>query len=184
AVPHALSEAAENRFEALFGLASAFLPGRRGRIAEGMHYSVVCSEDVARQAPGQHFPPEPAGDFGDNFAVQYGRVCADWPRAEVPSSFYTLPRARSATLLMSGGADPATPPHHGQRVANALGAQARHVVVAQAGHGVMALPCIRDVVFRFIDAPSDGAALKVDGDCAAKLPQPARFWPPAAAGAP
>jgi pimeloyl-ACP methyl ester carboxylesterase len=184
AVPHALSEAAEDRFEALFGLASAFAPGRRGRIAEGMHFSVVCSEDLAGRRPGQQLPPDPSGDFGDNFAVQYARVCADWPRAEVPAAFYTLPPARSATLLMSGGSDPATPPHHAQRVAAALGPRARHVVVAQAGHGVMALPCMRDVVFRFIEASSDEAALKVDADCAAKLPQARAFWPPAAGTAP
>jgi hypothetical protein len=85
---------------------------------------------------------------------------------------------------MSGGSDPATPPHHAQRVAAALGPRARHVVVAQAGHGVMALPCMRDVVFRFIEASSDEAALKVDADCAAKLPQARAFWPPAAGTAP
>ena len=187
ALPHAISEAADNRFEALFGLASALSPSRRGRIAEGMHFSVLCSEDLPRLAPATRLPPSPPiapADFGDSFAVQYTRVCADWPRGDVPAAFYTLPPARSATLLMSGGADPATPPHHGQRVAGALGAKARHVVVAQAGHGVMALPCMRDVLFRFIDAASDEAALKVDADCASSLPRAMVFSPPAAASAP
>jgi pimeloyl-ACP methyl ester carboxylesterase len=184
AVPHAVSEAAQNRFEALFGLAGALAPGRRGRIAEGMHFSVICSEDLPRLPAANLLPPTPPADFGDSFAVQYTRVCSDWPRAEVPPAFYTLTPARVATLLMSGGADPATPPHHGQRAAAALGAKARHVVVAQAGHGVMALPCMRDVLFRFIDAPDDEAALKVDADCASKLPRAAVFTPPAPASAP
>ena len=184
ALPHALSEASHNRFDALFGLASAFSPGRRGRIAEGMHFSVVCSEDLPRLPPASRLPPGPPADFGDSFAVQYTRVCSEWPRAEVPAAFYMLPQATVATLLLSGGADPATPPHHGQRVAEALGAKARHVVVGHAGHGVMTLPCMRDVLFRFIDAPDDEAALKVDADCASKLPRAAFFTPPAAAGAP
>ncbi|MEQ1895038.1 MAG: hypothetical protein ABL998_21060, partial [Planctomycetota bacterium] len=47
-----------------------------------------------------------------------------------------------------------------QRVTQALGAQARHVVVPQAGHGVMALACMRDVLFRYVDAQTDDAALK------------------------
>lgn len=184
AVPQALSEAAQGRFEALFGLASALTSGRRGRIAEGMHFSVVCSEDLPRLSPGKDLPAVPPADFGDSFAVQYTRVCADWPRGDVPAAFYTLPPARAATLLLSGGADPATPPHHGQRVADALGAKARHVVVANAGHGVMGLPCMRDVLFRFIDAADDDAALKVDADCARGLPRAAVFAPPSAASAP
>ncbi len=180
ALPHAIVEAARGRFAPLIGLASALSSARSGRLAEGMHFSVVCSEDLPRLAPGIDVP---APDFGDSFAVQYTRVCADWPRGAVPAAFYTLPPAPAATLLLSGGADPATPPRHGQRVALALGAKARHVVVAQAGHGLIALPCLRDVLFRFIDAPSDQAALEVDADCARALPRPAPFAPPAGAGA-
>jgi alpha-beta hydrolase superfamily lysophospholipase len=98
----------------------------------------------------------------------------------VPAAFYTLAPAGSATLLLSGGADPVTPPRHGERVALALGSKARHVVVTQAGHGVMAIGCMRDVVFRFIDAATDDEALKVDADCARQIPRPAAFVPVAA----
>ena len=183
AVPHALAQAARGRFEPLVGLASALTPSRSGRIAEGMHFAVVCSEDLPRLAPGvdaTSVRTVPGADFGDSFAVQYAKVCADWPRGDVPAAFYTLPPAPAATLLLSGGADPATPPRHAERVARALGAKARHVVVAQAGHGVMALPCIRDVLFRFVDAAADNVALQVAADCAQGLPRPALFAPPAA----
>ena len=82
-------------------------------------------------------------------------------------------------LITSGGSDPATPERHGQRVQAALGAQARHVVVPNAGHGVvLALPCMRDVLFRFIDAQRDADALAVDANCALKLPRPPAFLPP------
>jgi len=69
-------------------------------------------------------------------------------------------------------------------VAKALGAKARHVVVAQAGHGVMAIGCMRDALFRFVDAASDEDALKVEADCAKAIPRPPAFVPvraPAAA---
>ena len=95
----------------------------------------------------------------------------------MPADFYTVPQALSAVLVLSGGADPVTPPRHGERVAKALGAKARHVIVAQAGHGVIPLPCMRDVVFRFIDAPDDLAALKVDAACVAAVPRPSVFVP-------
>jgi hypothetical protein len=51
------------------------------------------------------------------------------------------------------------------------------VVVPEAGHGVMALPCLRDAVFRFIDAAGDDEALQVDADCARAVPRPPAFVP-------
>jgi fermentation-respiration switch protein FrsA (DUF1100 family) len=154
--------------------------GRSGAIAEGMHFSVVCAEDLPRLALAGG---EPGADFGQAFAQTYARVCADWPRGNVPEAFYEIPAARSATLVLSGGADPATPPRHAERVVQALGARARHVVVAQAGHGVLGIACLRDPVFRFIDAEEDGEALKVDADCARALPRPPAFIPVSASAA-
>jgi hypothetical protein len=42
----------------------------------------------------------------------------------------------------------------------------------------MSIGCIRDVVFRFIDAENDDEALKVDAACAAEIPRPPAFVPP------
>jgi hypothetical protein len=49
------------------------------------------------------------------------------------------------------------------------------VVVANAGHGVMDIGCMREVVFRFVDAADDAEALAVDADCAARVPRPPAF---------
>ena len=86
-------------------------------------------------------------------------------------------------LLLSGGIDPATPPRHAARVAKALGPMARDVVVANAGHGVLGVGCVRDVVFRFIDAADDRDALAVDAGCVASVPRPPAFRSIAAATA-
>ncbi|HSQ72959.1 MAG TPA: alpha/beta hydrolase, partial [Rubrivivax sp.] len=178
ALPLALSEAARGRFEPLVGLATALQGGRSGALAEGMHFSVVCAEDVPRLAQATD---RPGADFGAAFADIYRKVCADWPRGPVPPAFFALPPAPAATLLLSGGADPVTPPRHGERTVKALGAKARHVVVPEAGHGVMGLACLRDALFRFIDAESDEAALQVDAECARALPRPPAFVPVTAA---
>ena len=85
-------------------------------------------------------------------------------------------------LVLSGGLDPATPPRHGERVARALGPMARHVVVPNAGHGVLGIGCMRDVLYRFIDAVDDAEALAVDAGCAASVPRPPAFVPIAAVG--
>ncbi len=174
ALPLAITEAAQGRFEPLLGLSMA-LPSRRSTaLAAGMHYSVVCAEDLPRLAQAKD---RLGADFSSSDAENYAKTCAEWPRGEVPAAFYTLPPAPAATLLLSGGADPATPPRHGQRVAQALGPLARHVVVNQAGHGVLGIACMRDVVFRFIDAPSADEALKLDADCAQAVPRPLVFVP-------
>jgi pimeloyl-ACP methyl ester carboxylesterase len=47
----------------------------------------------------------------------------------VPADFYRVPASPVPVLLLSGAIDPVTPPRHGQRVAQALGGNARHVVV-------------------------------------------------------
>ncbi|HSW08843.1 alpha/beta hydrolase [Aquabacterium sp.] len=171
-LPAALAEAAQGRFEALIGLASGL--GGGGGLSTGMHFSVVCAEDVPRLAQAA----DAAGpDFGDSFAALYRNVCAEWPRGTPPAVFYTLPPASVPTLIVSGSADPATPPRHGARVARALGPQARHVVVPNAGHGVLQLACLRESVQRFVDADDGEQALKVDADCAAALPRPPAFVP-------
>ena len=177
ALPAAIGQATQGRLDALAALAQA-LGGRRGvRMAAGMHFSVVCAEDFPRL---EATTDKPGSDFGDSFATLYRETCAAWPRGAVEPSFYALSAAQSATLVLSGGIDPVTPPRHGERVAKALGAKARHVVVANAGHGVMGLGCMRDVLFRFVDAPTDDDALKVETGCAAAIPRPPMFALPEA----
>jgi pimeloyl-ACP methyl ester carboxylesterase len=180
ALPHAIGEGTRGRFEPLAAVAVS-LGGRRGtRIAAGMHFAVVCAEDFSRLGQATDAP---GLDFGAAFANVYGDVCPRVARGAVPDAFYSLPPAPAATLVLSGGIDPVTPPRHGERVTKALGAKARHVVVANAGHGVMAVGCMRDVLYRFVDAASDGEALKVDASCITSIPRPPMFAPPELASA-
>lgn len=180
ALPAAMEAAIAGRVEPLVGVASAFGGGGRraaDEMAQGMHFSVVCAEDAPR-IPGAS--DAPGADIGTSFTALYREVCAGWPRGEVPAAFYTLPVAAAPTLLLSGGLDPVTPPRHGERVARALGAKARHVVVPNAGHGVLGIGCMRDVLFRFIDAARDDQALAVDADCVRAIPRPPMFEAPGA----
>ncbi len=172
ALPEAIDAASLGDYAGLVGLGATQLARKSSRLATGMHLSVVCAEDMPRLAASAD---KPGADFGTAFAGLYERLCAVWPRGAVPPAFYSLPRNDSPVLVLSGGIDPATPPRHGERVARALGPMARHVVVANAGHGVMAIGCMRDVVFRFIDAATDAEALAVDAGCAARVPRPPAF---------
>ena len=182
-LPQAIGEAAQGRYEALLGLAYALASRRGGTVAMGLHFSVLCVEDGPRLGPDR--PAEASGaspvsltaPFVDHAAQIYQRACAFWPRGSVPEAFYEMPVASTATLLLSGGLDPATPPRHADRVAQALGPKARQLTVANAGHGLMGIGCVRDVMFRFIDAADDAAALAVDASCVADIPRPPAFRP-------
>jgi pimeloyl-ACP methyl ester carboxylesterase len=174
ALPAAITEAAGGRFEPLVGIGALFASRRGVQPAMGMHFSVVCAEDLplldkAVDAPG--------GDFGSDYSTLYRRVCANWPRGAVPQAFYKVPSSRTPTLLFSGGLDPAAPPRHGERVARALGPAAQHVVIRNAGHGALAIGCVRDVVYRFINANDDHDATAVDATCVKTIPRPGVFQP-------
>lgn len=172
ALPEAIDAAARGDYAGLIGLSATQASTKSVRLATGMHFSVVCAEDLPRL--GAAGDP-PGSEFGNAFARMYEKLCSVWPRGAVPAGFYSLPKSPSAVLVLSGGIDPATPPRHGERVAKALGPLARHVVVANAGHGVMTIGCMRDVVFRFVDAVGDADALAVDAGCAARVPRPPAF---------
>ena len=186
-LPQAIGAAAHGRYEGLLGLSAALSGRRGGNVAMGMHFSVLCAEDG---------PLLPADDpdvgmasttapFADHAARLYRRACAFWPRGAVPGDFYRIPTASTAALLLSGGLDPATPPRHGERVARALGPKALHVVAPNAGHGLMGTGCVRDLMFRFIDAEDDAAARALDASCVTGIPRPPAFEPvdPSAAAA-
>jgi len=172
ALPEAIEAAARGDYAGLIGLSATQGSGKALRLAMGMHLSVVCAEDLPRLAAATD---KPGSEFGTAFAGIYEKACAIWPRGAVPPEFYSLPKSPSATLVLSGGLDPATPPRHGERVAKALGPLARHLVVDNAGHGVMTIGCMRDVIFRFIDAATDAEALAVDAGCIARVPRPPAF---------
>ena len=179
ALPAAITAAAGGRYDGLVGV-GALLSSRKGsQPAIGMHFSVVCAEDVPRLTePERTAPANPPGaDFGSAQAMLYRRVCAGWPRGKVPAAFYQVPPSLAPALLFSGGLDPATPPRHGERMAKALGPTARHVVVPNAGHGVMSIGCASDVIYRFIDAAQDRDATTVDAACLDTIPRPPVFQP-------
>jgi len=174
ALPAAISDAAQGRYEGVVGLGAIGSSRKGAKLAMGMHFSVVCAEDVPRLADSAD---KPGPDFGIEFAAMYRRMCSAWPRGDVPAAFYGVGPSRAPVLLLSGGLDPATPPRHGERVARALGPMALHVVVPNAGHGVMAIGCMRDVVYQFIDASDDKDAMTVDASCVKAIPRPPSFAP-------
>ena len=75
------------------------------------------------------------------------------------------------SLLLSGEADPVTPPADAERLARGL-ARHRHLVLAGEGHGQLATGCVPRLMAAFLDAPDPQA---LDAACLGEH-RPAPFF--------
>ena len=172
-LPYAITQAEKGKFAPLITLSGGMNQTGPGAIAVGMHYSVWCAEAFARpRAAGK------ADEFGGLMGDMDERVCEKWPRAEIPKEFFTIPNSASPVLLLSGGIDPVTPTRNGTAVAQALGKLAKHVSIDNAGHGLLAQGCVREVVTRFISSKENDEAMKVDASCVRQIPRPLAWIAP------
>lgn len=169
-LPYALAEAGRDDFTALIALSAALSGGIRENFAVGMHFAVICAEDVprvdaaaARQAS--------ATRFGSAFNDVYRKACEVVPVRTVPTEFYSVPATNVPVLIFSGGLDPATPPRHGAVVAQRLG-NAKHVVAPKLGHGISTQGCAPMLVSRFV---RDASTERIDGECLIQIPAPKFF---------
>jgi pimeloyl-ACP methyl ester carboxylesterase len=147
------------------GLAAQYLMVRRtmdAQIAEGMHFSVVCSEDAPRWDSRPVSNEELARTYmGTTFMDAMRAICALWPRGPVDQDFSAPLRSDIATLILSGAHDPVTPPRYGDQVLNGLGA-AEHLVLAGQGHGQLVIGCVPRLMAQFIEA---GSTKALDTQC-------------------
>jgi len=169
-LPYALAEAGRGDFTALIALSAALSGGIRENFAVGMHFAVICAEDVPR-IEALAAAQASATRFGAAFADVYRQACAIVPSRPVPPEFYSVPAAKVPVLIFSGGLDPATPPRHGDAVAQRLG-NAKHVVAPNLGHGISAQGCAPMLVARFV---RDASFERIDGECLARIPAPNFF---------
>ncbi|HEU4620581.1 MAG TPA: alpha/beta hydrolase [Burkholderiaceae bacterium] len=173
-LPYAVEQARAGDLSALMGLATALSEVVEGEeFGEGMHYSVICAEDMTRlDSQGREAAMRTRSR--DAFISHYEQVCAQWPKRPAPNAFFTIPKVDAPVLLLSGGFDPATPPRHADRVARAL-PRATHVVAPNLGHLVSPQACASALVRRFI---REGDASGLDASCLQRIPAPWFYTPP------
>ena len=115
-----------------------------------MHNSVVCTEDVP-------FFPQESGDqsgtyLGSSIVDALLAVCSVWPRGVADEDLKEPLRSDRPVLLLSGEADPVTPPEYGLDVLSNL-ANARHLVGPGQGHGQVSVGCVPRLLRAFLDDP-------------------------------
>jgi len=172
-LPYAVDRAASDDFTPLAAMIGSFGSNDSMKLAWGMHFAVICAEDMPRIDAADRAAAA-ATRFGTGFIELYERACKQIAYQPAPAEFYSLPTANVPVLLLSGGADPATPPRHAASVAKAL-PNSRHLIAPNIGHGVSAQGCAPEMLARFVrQASFEG----VDGACLERLPAPPFFRPP------
>ena len=127
-------------------------------LALGMHNAVVCSEDLP-------FIDKSTIDFAALDASYIGpmqlealeTICSIWPRGPVDTDLVTPLATDIPVLLLSGDADPITPPRYADLAAGEL-LNARHLIGERQGHGQIAAGCMPNIVASFV-AAADAADL-------------------------
>ena len=139
-------------------------PGGDG-IAMGHYFSVTCSEDVDRIPEGARDSAARGTLLGDYRVQQQVDACKLWPHAKLPEEHFAFRTLDIPTLLISGDADPVTPPRWAEAMKRYL-PSARHVVFPTGGHVPLVTLCAAGLASQFIVA---GDARGLDFSCAATL---------------
>lgn len=134
----------------------------------GMHNSVVCSEDAPLFPAAAVDEPAYLGTLTVDFIRA---VCDAWPSRAMPPDFHQPVSSDVPVLLLSGEADPVTPPENADAVADHF-FNSRHLVAPGQGHGIAWRGCVPLLMARFL-ADQDPQGL--DTTCLEKLSGSAFF---------
>jgi pimeloyl-ACP methyl ester carboxylesterase len=88
-------------------------------------------------------------------------ICKVWPRGPVDADLHDPLKSEVPTLLLSGEADPVTPPADAERAALGF-AHHRHLILPGEGHGQLATGCVPRLMAEFL---ATAAPEKLDAAC-------------------
>ena len=161
-LPALLHEAAAGRLAPLASQTIMMARQIGDQLASGMQNSVICSEDqpffgaskIDRAALERTYQ-------GSDQLDALEEICKLWPRGPVDPDLHAALHSDIPTLLLSGEADPVTPPGDAERAALGL-TRHRHLVLAGEGHGQVATACIPKLMAAFLD---DADPQALDAHC-------------------
>jgi pimeloyl-ACP methyl ester carboxylesterase len=132
------------------------------QLASGMQNSVICSEDVPFFATAAIDRAAISRTYqGADQLDALLEICKLWPRGPVDTDLHAPLLSGIPTLLLSGEADPVTPPADADRAARGL-ARHRHLILSGEGHGQVATGCVPKLMAEFLDS---AAPDKLDAAC-------------------
>ena len=131
-------------------------------LAIGMHNAVMCTEDVPFLDTTTIDHDLIAASYMGSFQLEMlESMCSVWPDGPIDAEFKVPLATDIPFLLLSGDADPITPPRYADMAAVDLD-NARHLVGKHQGHGQITVGCMGRIVADFV-ASADPASL--DTEC-------------------
>lgn len=180
-IPFILARAAAGDLAPFYAATRTRDPARY--YAEGMFFSVVCSEGMGLMDVAAARAEARTTMLGDYRLRRQQEACAEWPSAAPPRDFLAPVRSDAPVLLLSGELDPVTPPTWADDVTRTL-PNARHVVIPGSGHlfdGMSGVDtCLDPLILSFLKT---GNAKALDTSCVAAM-KPPPFKTSASEGSP
>ena len=159
-LPLLLSEAHDGNYAPLTAQAYMMIDELDRTISFPMHNSVVCTEDVPFYRDADLLGLEETY-LGNTIIDALTTVCSVWPAGVLDSDLKAPLVSDRPVLLLSGAADPVTPPAYGAQVLENLG-NARHLIGPGQGHGLAGVGCVPRLMRRFLE---DLDPQGLDDDC-------------------
>jgi pimeloyl-ACP methyl ester carboxylesterase/membrane protease YdiL (CAAX protease family) len=166
-LPLGIHTAAEGDYTLLASLYVQVTEDLDAGISTALNQSVICSED----APLLRGKQDPEGVYLGPLIEDLVNTCQVWlPDAALPPP--TRPQTwDTPALLISGEADPVTPPHNGAQMAAWL-PNSTHLVLPGLGHSNFYTGCMPEILLRFLDR---GSTADLDTACLETI-QPMPFF--------
>lgn len=156
-MPLVFSEAYAGNYEPLVAQAQTILRDLPEALSFPMSNAVLCTEDapfIPENVPGLE-----STFLGTAIVDALRAICARWPAGVLDDDFKTPVVSDRPVLLMSGEADPITPPEYAERtIANGL-SNSVHLVGRAQGHGLAPVGCVPRLMRSFLQS-ADPAALE------------------------
>ena len=131
-------------------------------LAIGMHNAVMCTEDVPFLESEAIDHDAIAASYMGPFQLEMlEAMCDIWPAGPIDDDFKQPVATELPFLLLSGDADPITPPRYAEMAATELG-HATHLIGRHQGHGQITVGCMGRVVAKFVETSN---ALDLDTEC-------------------
>lgn len=161
-IPLLVSEAHEGNYGPIAAQYLMTMTSLSDAIALGMHNSVMCTED----APWYGRLTIDRGALEATYmgAVQVEAleaICEEWPAGPIDEDFREPLATDIPTLLLSGDADPITPPSYADLAARNL-RRAWLLTGESQGHGQLGVGCMPRIIDRFVTNRELGDG---DADC-------------------
>ena len=119
---------------------------------DGMFYAVTCTEDAPLISASEAAKRSEGSVFGDR-TEDFLSVCSAWQKGEVSPDFRKPVVSDVPVLILSGEADPITPPSHAEKVAKSLTNEI-HLIFSGMGHGNLSSRCSSNLLRSFIESAS------------------------------